>query len=27
VARGLVEFARRKGGHDNITVAILDFGF
>jgi PPM family protein phosphatase len=27
VARGLVEFARRKGGYDNITVAILDFGF
>ncbi len=24
VARGLVEFARQKGGHDNITVAILD---
>jgi PPM family protein phosphatase len=27
LARGLVEFARQKGGHDNISVAILDFGF
>jgi PPM family protein phosphatase len=25
-ARGLVEFARSRGGHDNITVAILDCG-
>jgi PPM family protein phosphatase len=27
VARGLVEFARQKGGHDNISIAVLDFGF
>ncbi len=25
-ARGLVEFALKRGGHDNITVAILDCG-
>ena len=23
VARGLVDFARDRGGHDNITVAVL----
>jgi serine/threonine protein phosphatase PrpC len=26
VARGLVEFARAKGGNDNITAAVLSFG-